>query len=352
MKVVGSMDGKKRVTILGATGTVGQKLVRRLQGHPWFTVTAVAASSRSAGKTYREAAHWLEPGPIPEAVGNLVVRSVEDDLDCDVVLSALDSETAARVEPEIAGKGTPVVSNASAMRMANGVPLVIPEVNPDHLDLLTAGDAPAPPLVTNPNCATVGLVMALKPLHDAFGVRAVRVTTMQAISGAGHPGVPSLDILGNVLPNIPGEEEKLEEEPQKILGTLDGLSLRPAELVVSAQTNRVPVIDGHVLSISVGLIANANVDQARKALDAFVSPIAGLELPSAPLKPLLLVDDPMRPQPRLDGATNQGMTVTVGRLRKCFVLDLQLVALVHNTERGAAGAAVLNAELMVKKGLV
>jgi aspartate-semialdehyde dehydrogenase len=343
---------KHRVAVLGATGSVGQKLVRRLADHPWFDLVSVAASSRSAGKTYAAATHWLEPQPIPRAVAGMEVRSPDDDLECELVVSALDSETAAQVEPEFASRGIPVVSNASALRMADGVPLVVPEVNPDHLDLLRGPASVRGPVVTNPNCATVGLVLALKPLDEQFGVRAVRVTTMQAVSGAGYPGVPSLDILGNLLPNIRGEEEKLEEEPLKILGEVGGGTVKPRKFDISAQTNRVPVLEGHVLSIAVRLGVEVVAEEARAVLSAWTSPIHELGLPSAPDRPLVVLDDEMRPQPRLDVATNGGMTVSVGRVRPCPALGLQMVVLVHNTERGAAGAAVLNAELMAWKGLV
>jgi aspartate-semialdehyde dehydrogenase len=278
------------------------------------------------------------------------VCEVSEVEDCDVVFSALGSAGARELEPQLAGRGLMVVSNASALRMHPEVPLLIPEVNPDHLDMLDHQTFGSGGVVTNPNCATVGLVLSLKPLADAFGIEAVQVTTLQAISGAGHPGVPSLDILGNALPLIPGEEDKLETEPQRILGSVSGGAFSPAAFRVSAQTNRVPVVDGHLVSVSVKLNRPASPEAARKAIEDCRSPVADLELPSAPRRPVIVAEDGPRPQPKLDVDRGEGMTVTVGRLRSCPVFDLRYVALVHNTERGAAGAAVLNAELMAATG--
>jgi aspartate-semialdehyde dehydrogenase len=278
------------------------------------------------------------------------VVSLDDTADCDVVFSALDSATARKIEPELARRGLTVVSNASALRMQTDVPLLVPEVNPEHLALVDHQRFGSGTVVTNPNCATVGLVLSLKPLADAFAIEAVQVTTLQAISGAGHPGVASLDILGNTLPFIPGEEDKLESEPQKIFGEVVSGVVQPASFTVSSQTNRVPVIDGHLLSVSVKLGRAVTVDEAKAVIAAFTSPVADLAMPSAPLRPVVLADDESRPQPRLDLDRDCGMTVTVGRLRSCPVFDLRFVALVHNTERGAAGAAVLNAELLAAMG--
>jgi len=336
--------------VLGATGTVGQRLVRRLHDHPWFRLTTLAASTRSAGRAYGAPVQWLLPTPLPPGLARMEVSEVEEVEDCDVVFSALGSATARELEPNLVGRGLTVVSNASALRMHPEVPLLIPEVNPDHLEMLDHQSFGPGRVVTNPNCATVGLVLGLKPLADAFGIEAVQVTTLQAISGAGHPGVPSLDIVGNALPLIPGEEDKLETEPQKILGSVGGGAFSPAVFRVSAQTNRVPVVDGHLVSVSVKLSRPASPEAARKAIEGFCSPVADLELPSAPPLPVAVVEDGPRPQPKLDVDRGRGMTVTVGRIRRCPVFDLRFVALVHNTERGAAGAAVLNAELMAATG--
>ena len=344
--------GKLAVGILGATGAVGQKLVSMLAAHPWFEVTALAASERSAGRRYRDAVHWLEPVALPEGAGDLVVQRVSPPLPCDLVLSALDAVTAREAEPAFAAAGTPVVSNASAFRMHPRVPLVIPEVNPDHLDLVAAQEYGGGFIVTNPNCSTVGLAAALKPLDDAFGVEAAQVTTLQAVSGAGYPGVPALDILGNVIPCIDGEEDKLETEPGKLLGKLAGGSIEPAPVRISAQTTRVPVVDGHLLTVSVRLGTRAGAAEARRALAEYRSPIADLSLPSAPARFLAVLDGDAAPQPRLHAWLGGGMTVAVGRVRPCPVLDVRFVVLVHNTVRGAAGAAILNAELLVARGLV
>jgi len=341
---------KLRVALLGATGSVGQKLVRLLHDHPWFEIETLAASDRSAGKVYHEAVHWLEASPLPSAVAEARVVTVDQVEGCDIVFSALDGSTAGRVEPALVASGTIVVSNASSLRMDPAVPLVIPEVNPDHLELIRGRTGGC--VVTNPNCATVGLVLALKPLVDTFGVEAVTVTTLQAVSGAGYPGVPAMDILSNVIPHIEGEAEKLEEEPPKILGCLQAGAIEELPLKISAQVTRVPVIEGHLLSVSVKLRNPASAEEALRAFEDFRSPLEGLGLPSAPDRPVVVLRGRADPQPRLHSGLGQGMSVSIGQVRICPVLDLRFVALVHNTLRGAAGAAVLNAELLVAKGLV
>lgn len=345
------MSQRLRAVVLGATGTVGQKLVHLLRDHPSFEVAAVAASERSAGRSYRDAVHWMEPGSPPEAVANLIVQTVDDDFDCDLAFSALGSSVASVVEPRLAAAGIPVVSNASALRMDPATPLVVPEVNPDHLELSQFPSVGAP-IVTNPNCATVGLVMVLKPLHDAFGIDAVHVTTLQAVSGAGYPGLSALDILGDAVPFIPGEEEKLCTEPLKILGRRRGGRIEPASMTISAQTTRVPVLDGHLLCVSLRLRQAASPIEVAEELAAFRGRIAGLDLPSAPDNPITVLAGDEPPTPRRHAGAGGGMTVTVGRIRRCPVHDIRLVALVNNTVRGAAGAAILNAELMVKRGLI
>ncbi|RLE34119.1 MAG: aspartate-semialdehyde dehydrogenase [Acidobacteria bacterium] len=345
------MEKKKlSVCILGATGSVGQKLIRLLHDHPWFEIQTLAASDRSAGRTYAEAVHWLEPTPLPPSVSGIKVVSVDSVQECDLVFSALDSNTARRVEPLLVAAGNSVVSNASAQRMDPAVPLVVPEVNPDHLELIRGRNGGC--IVTNPNCATVGLVLALKPLVDRFGVEAVDVTTLQAVSGAGYPGVPAMDILSNVIPYIDGEADKLGEEPGKIFGRIRDLTIEPLPMTVSAQVTRVPVVDGHLLSISVKLGRSATAEEALVTFEEFKSPLEGLDLPSAPERPVVMLAGEADPQPRLHSGLAGGMAVSIAQVRACPVLDLRFVALVHNTLRGAAGAAVLNAELMVAKGLV
>jgi aspartate-semialdehyde dehydrogenase len=345
-----------RVGILGATGAVGQKMIRGLAAHPWFRIAELAASERSSGRTYREAARWMQETPIPEGIGELEVKSATPDLACDFVLSALDSSVAGPIEEDFARAGYPVISNTRNHRMDDDVPLVIPEINPDHLNLIpwqkqrrgyTNGY-----LVTNPNCSTVGLAMALKPLEDAFGVAEVFVVTMQALSGAGYPGVASLDAMENVIPFISGEEEKMQSEPRKILGRLAQNSVQFAEFKISAQCNRVPVIDGHLESVSVKLKKRASVAEISEALASFTGEPQKLGLPTAPAHPILVSSEADRPQPRRDRDAGRGMSVSVGRIRPCPLLDFKFTVLVHNTVRGAAGAAILNAELLADRGLL
>jgi aspartate-semialdehyde dehydrogenase len=346
------IDYRLKVGILGATGAVGQKLVALLAGHPWLEATAVAASQRSTGRAYGDVVHWLEMAPLPAEIAALPVVAAEPPLECDLVISALDTDAAREIEPAFAGAGYPVFSNASAHRMRPDVPLLVPEVNAEHLRLVERQPFAPGFIVTNPNCSTVGLVLALKPLADAFGLDAVQVTTMQAVSGAGYPGVAALDIVGNVLPHIPGEEAKLESEPRKILGALAGAGIAEHPVTISAQANRVPVLDGHLLSASVRLSRPADIEAVRAAFASFTSPLAGLGLPSAPARPLVLLATPEVPQPRRHAALGDGMVVHVGCVRACPVLGVRFVALVHNTIRGAAGAAILNAELAIRQGFV
>ncbi len=348
-----AMTPQYKVGILGATGAVGQKFIEVLDGHPWFTVTALAASERSAGKKYKYAVNWIGSTPIPANIAEMVVVEARPDLDCDFVFSGLDANVAGDIEGAFAEAGYPVISNARNFRMEKSVPLLIPEVNPDHTALVerqTWGSGGY--IVTNPNCSTVGLVCALRPLEDAFGLDAVQVTTMQAVSGAGYPGVPSLDIMGNVVPFIGGEEDKMAVEPLKLLGRLDGDGVAFADFPISAQCNRVPVLEGHLECISVRLKNKATPEAVRQVFADFRSPIDDLDLPAAPERLLNVFDDERFPQPRRHAELGRGMTVSVGRVRACEVLDVKFVVLVHNTIRGAAGGAVLNAELLIRQGLL
>ena len=343
---------KTRVGILGATGAVGQKFVLLLDQHPWFEVSALAASERSAGKTYDEAVNWTQEKPIPDYAKDLTVQNIEANLDCDLVFSALSASVAGDTEAAFANAGYPVISNARNFRMEDSVPLLIPEINPTHVDIIKAQNWDKGGfIVTNPNCSTMGLALALKPLHDAFGLKSVIVTTMQAVSGAGYPGVASLDILGNVVPYIGGEEEKMATETQKILGSVVGNKIESADFKVSAQCNRVPVIDGHLECVSIAFDKTPSPEDVKQALLTYKNPIAELDLPSSP-DPLFLVHDELTaPQPRKHINLGQGMTVSIGRIREDEVLDIKMVVLSHNTIRGAAGAAILNAEFLLKKKL-
>ena len=341
-----------RVGILGATGAVGQTFIRLLNDHPWFTVTGVAASARSAGQTYREATNWLSGAPIPEHVASLEVQRTEPDaLDCDFVFSALDSSVAGEIERTFAGAGVPVVSNAKNYRMHETVPLLIPEVNPEHLALIDAqswdGDGF---IVTNPNCSTTGLICGLHPLMQSFDVEAVQVTMLQALSGAGYPGVPSLDAVGNVIPHIGGEEEKLATEPRKILGALDGDQIELADLTLSAQCTRVPVRNGHLACASVRFRDDVEAEAVADTLRTFEAPAATMSLPSRPDPFVQVLDAPDAPQPQRHVKAGGGMTVSVGRVQDCPVNDVKFVLLSHNTVRGAAGGAILNAELLASEG--
>lgn len=336
------------VGILGATGTVGQRLVERLADHPWFEVREVGASRISAGRSYGEAVVWRLPGAAPPAIAQLTVKDVTQEWESPILFSALDAAAATSVEAELARRGHAVVSNARSHRLDPDVPLLIPEVNPEHLELLARQKARWPgAIVTNPNCSAIGLCLALAPLQGAFGVEAVEVVTLQSLSGAGYPGVPALDAADNVIPFIDGEEQKLADEPRKILGRWTGTTLEPATLTISAQVHRVPVSEGHQLALSVKLGRSASPEEVSAALAAFRGRPQELALPSAPRCPIHRLSESDRPQPRLDRDREGGMAISVGRVRRCPVLDVRLCVLVHNTLRGAAGAAILNAELCV-----
>jgi aspartate-semialdehyde dehydrogenase len=344
------MSRRVPVAVLGATGTVGQKFIRLLADHPWFEVTAVAASSASAGRTYAEAARWREPAALPASIGGMVICECRPPLPARIVFSALDAEVAGPIEQEFARAGAYVITNTRTHRMEADVPLLIPEANADHVTLIDRQHSDrgwSGAILANPNCSTAALALALTPLHRAFGVERLFVSTMQAVSGAGYPGVASLDILGNVIPHIGGEEEKIERESRKILGTLSGGAVRVAEFAVSAHTNRVAVLDGHMMTVSVGFSRRVSVDEALAALSEFQGPPTVRNLPSSPKRPIEVDQRVDRPQPRLDLERGGGMTVTVGRVRACPILDLRMVVLGHNTVRGAAGQGVQIAELLV-----
>ncbi|MBI1745877.1 MAG: aspartate-semialdehyde dehydrogenase [Acidobacteria bacterium] len=345
---------KLRVGILGATGAVGQHMVIALQRHPWFEITEVAASDRSVGFAYAERVAWRMSEPIPEPVGRLRIKECAPPLECDFVLAALSAELAKNVEYEFAAAGCPVVSNSSYYRMHERVPLVIPEINADHLRILPhqqkAESFGRGFIVTNPNCTTIGLCLPLAPLHRRFGLEKVFITSMQAISGAGYTGLHALDIFDNVLPHIDGEEPKVVDEPKKILGKLHGDAWVHEEFAVSAQCNRVPVEDGHTICVSVGLRNKPSLEEVKAAMREFRGLPQEVSLPTAPAYPVIVSDENNRPQPRLDLRAGGGMTCVVGRLRPCEILDYKFVTLSHNLIRGAAGAALLNAELLYQQG--
>jgi len=349
------MSRRIPVAVLGATGTVGQKFIRLLADHPWFEVTAVAASSASAGRRYEDVARWREPVAIPPLVAGMVIGECAPPLPGRIVFSALDAEVAGPIEQEFARAGSFVVTNTRTHRMDADVPLLIPEANADHLALIDRQQKDrgwSGAILANPNCSTAALALALAPLHRAFGVERLFVSTMQAVSGAGYPGVASLDIVGNVIPHIGDEEEKIERESRKILGTLSNGAVASAQFVVSAHTNRVAVVDGHMMTVSVGFGRRASADEALAALRAFRGTPCVAGLPSSPNPPIEVDHRTDRPQPRLDLDRGGGMAVTVGRVRPCPILDLRLVVLGHNTVRGAAGQGVQIAELLVAEGRV
>jgi aspartate-semialdehyde dehydrogenase len=348
------MHTRQQIGILGATGMVGQRFIQLLERHPWFEVAWLAASDRSSGKSYGEAVRWKLDTPIPDSIARMKVSPAVPDGSPKVIFAALDADIAREMEPQFAAAGCAVISNSSAFRMQPDVPLVIPEVNREHLGLLDGQSwrkASGGYIVTNPNCSAIGLVLALKPLAERFGLKSVFVSTMQAVSGAGYPGVPSLDIVGNVVPYIKGEEEKLEAETLRLLGKFDGAKVEPLDAVVTAHCNRVAVEDGHTESVSVKLAAAATRDQIIAAWNNF-APLSGHPLPTAPAHPVEFAEGDDRPQPRLDRMRGNGMAATVGRLRPCKLLDWKFTVLSHNTIRGAAGAALLNAELLVSLGLL
>ena len=347
-----------KIGILGATGAVGQKFIRLLQNHPWFEIAALGASERSAGKKYKEAANWVEDVELPAYVAEMTVNPCDPNAmeNVDFVFSGLDSSVATEIEGEFARAGIPVISNAKNYRQDPTVPLLVPEVNPDHIELIktqTFTKDGSGWIVTNPNCVAVPLSLALKPIYDAFGIEAMIVTTMQAISGAGYPGGPSLDILGNVVPYISGEEDKIAPETQKLLAKLSDNGLKTPDYPVQATCTRVPTLNGHMAAVTVKLNKKpASIDAVREAVQGFENPIADLDLPFAPKQVIKLHDEERFPQPRLHADHENGMQLHMGRLREAEVFDISFVCMAHNTIRGAAGGAILNAELLVKKGFL
>jgi len=341
---------KINVAILGATGSVGQKFIELLSNHPWFNIAELAASDRSAGKKYSEAVNWVMQSQLDKNISEMVVQKCEPNLKSKIVFSALDASVAGEIEEDFARNGYVVISNARNHRFDDDVPLLIPEVNPDHLDLIHQQKFGNGFIVTNPNCSTIGLVMALKPLQDKFGIEAINVVTMQAISGGGYPGVPSMDIIDNVIPFISGEEEKMEKEPKKILGNSSNGKIQFADFKISAQCNRVAVIDGHTESVQLKFINKPSKEEMINVWNSFSSEPQKLNLPSAPKNPLIYLDGDKYPQPKLHRSLGNGMSVSVGRLRDCSLFDYKFTVLSHNTIRGAAGGTILIAELLKAKG--
>ena len=342
------------VAVLGATGSVGQRFVQLLEHHPWFRLHEVVASERSAGKSYADAADWRLDTLLPNDAANLTVKSLGGELESRLLFSGLDSSVAGEAEEHYASRGCVVVTNSKNHRMDGDVPLLLAEINADHLAAIEKQKTRRSGyIVTNSNCSTMGLALAVAPIERRWGIEQMHVTTMQAVSGAGWNGVTSLAILDNVIPYISGEEEKIEIEPRKILGAWDGERFVYAPMRISAQTNRVPTIDGHLMTISLAVRNEVpSIDEIKEALRTFKGVPQELQLPSAPRQPIHVLDEVDRPQPRLDRDRERGMSVSVGRIRPCPLLHIRMVALVHNTIRGAAGAALLNAELLEAKGLL
>lgn len=347
-----SSSKKIPVAILGATGSVGQKFVEILSTHPWFEVTELAASQKSAGKKYKDAVDWFMPISLPGRIGEIEVQECMPKLNSKVVFSGLDSSIAGKVETEFAKNGCIVISNSKNHRMDEDVPLLIPEINPEHLELVKSQTYGEGFIVTNPNCSVIGLALALKPLADNFGLEAVNVSTMQAISGAGNPKTVNLDIEDNVIPLIKGEEEKVETEPKKILGILKDRKINFKEFTLSAQCNRINVTDGHTECVQVKLKKKVTANEIKNAWNNFTGEPQKLKLPQAPQKPIHYFEEEHFPQPKYQRNIDKGMAVSIGRLREDPLFDFKFVILSHNTVRGAAGGAVLCAELMKEKGYI
>ena len=345
---------KKKISvgILGATGSVGQKFIALLADHPWFEITEVAASEKSSGRKYKDAVNWILTTPLPKKIAEYTVKECKPDLDCRIAFSGLDSSVAGDIELAFAKSGYIVVSNSKNHRMDKDVPLLVPEINHEHLELINSQRFGKGFIVTNPNCSTIGLVLALKPLHDIFGLENVNVVTMQALSGAGYPGVSSLDIIDNVIPYISGEEDKVETEPLKILGEYKSGNIHNAKIKISAQCNRVAVMDGHTECVQVNLKKKATPESIIKAWENFRGVPQMKNLPMAPLNPIYYFDEQKYPQPKIHRDIDKGMAVSIGRLRKDTLFDYKFVILSHNTVRGAAGGAILCAETMIADGYI
>jgi aspartate-semialdehyde dehydrogenase len=350
------MAEKFNVAILGATGSVGQRFIQLLEGHPWFEVNELVASDRSSGQRYADVCDWRVSDSIPESAREKKVKALGDSLESQIVFSSLPGGLASTVEMELAAQGKQVFTNASDNRMVPDVPLVIPEVNPEHLSMIDVQRKnrgwDCGLVVANPNCSTIHLVLALKPIWAKFGIEQAMVTTLQAVSGAGYPGVPSLDMVDNIVPYIGGEEEKIESETLKIFGDMSGDEIAPASITLSTQCTRVPVRDGHTESVSLKLGKPATIDEIAEAFRSFRAKPQELDLPSAPGHPIVVREQADRPQPALDRNAENGMASVVGRIRECSIFDVKFMVLGHNTIRGAAGASILNAELLVKEGYI
>ena len=350
------MADKIPVAVLAATGSVGQRFIQLLDGHPYFEVAALTASDRTVGQKYGNACHWILPGDMPAWAREMeILPTSSDSVSVPLAFSALPADAAVEIEPAFAGAGTVVCSNASAYRMAPDVSILFPEVNPEqaailHIQRRLRGWSGG--IITNSNCTSTGITVALKPLQDAFGLKKVFAVSMQALSGAGYPGVPSMDIIDNVIPLIKGEEEKVESEPRKMLGKIVGDAIVPADFLVSAHTNRVAVTDGHMVCLSVELEKSVTPAQAIQAMRDYRAPEISRDLPSAPDPVIIVRDEPDRPQPRLDRMTGQGMATVVGRVRPDPIFGLKFIVLSHNTIRGAAGGSIFNAELLYKLGYI
>ena len=350
------MNAKIPVAILGANGSVGQRFIQLLENHPWFEIKCLTGSDRTIGKPYTESCHWILPERMPDAVKAMVIQENETAAkECRIAFSAMPADQAKDVEPALAAAGLAVVSNASAHRMDKDVPILLPEVNPEHTGLVEIqrkNHNRKGFIVTNPNCTSTGLTISLKPILDAFGIEQMIAVSMQALSGAGYPGVPSMDIIDNVVPYIKGEEDKVETEPLKMLGKMSGDHIQNAQFAISAHTNRVAVTDGHTVCVSLKLGRDVKPAEAIEAMRSYQCPAVSADLPSTPVPVIQVRDEADRPQPRLDRATGKGMTTSVGRVRVDPVMGLKYIVFSHNTIRGAAGGAIYNAELLVKQKLV